>query len=87
MSEKLSDLRHKIDNIDKQILLLLKERIGFMKKIGGIKKQGSLSIRDDKREEEKLKIIEQKARKLGLPVAFITQLWTAIFIQSEEIEK
>ncbi len=87
MSEKLQDLRQKIDRIDDQILLLLKERIGFMEEIGTIKKQNSLSIRDDKREKEKLKIIEQKAEKLGLNVALITQLWSAIFIQSEEIEK
>jgi len=87
MSEKLQDLRQKIDRIDDQILLLLKERIGLMEKIGLIKKQSNLSIRDDRREKEKLKIIEQKAEKLELPVAFISRLWTAIFIQSEEIEK
>lgn len=87
MSEKLPDLRHRIDCIDDQILMLLKERIGFMKKIGGIKKQNSLSIRDDQREEKKLKIIEQKAKKLGLPVMLITQLWKVFFIHSEEIEK
>lgn len=86
MSEKLQDLRKKIDSIDDQILLLLKERIGLMEKIGLIKKQSNLCIRDDKREKEKLKIIEQKAEKLELPVAFISRLWTAIFIQSEEIE-
>ena len=87
MSEKLQDLRQKIDRIDDQILLLLKERIGLMEKIGLIKKQSNLSIRDDRREKEKLKIIEQKAEKLELPVGFISRLWTAIFIQSEEIEK
>jgi len=87
MSEKLQDLRQRIDRIDDQILLLLKERIGLMEKIGLIKKQSNLSIRDDRREKEKLKIIEQKAEKLELPVGFISRLWTAIFIQSEEIEK
>lgn len=87
MSEKLQDLRQKIDRIDDQILLLLKERVGFMEKIGTIKKQNGLSLRDDKREREKLEIIEQKASKLGLPVAFISRLWSAIFVQSEEIEK
>lgn len=87
MSEKLTDLRQKIDRIDDQILLLLKERIGFMEEIGKIKKQSSLSIRDDKREKEKLEIIEEKARKLGLPAGLIIQLWTVLFTRSEEIEK
>jgi chorismate mutase/prephenate dehydrogenase len=87
MNEKITELRQKIDRVDDQILLLLKQRIELMEKIGAIKKQGSLSIRDDEREREKLKTIEQKAKKLGLPAALVTQLWKAIFVQSEEIEK
>lgn len=87
MSEKILDLRQKIDRIDDQILLLLKERMGFMEKIGSIKKQNCISIRDEEREKEKLETVEQKAKKLGLPERLINQIWTAIFIQSEEIEK
>lgn len=87
MNEKLSDLRMEIDCIDDQILILLKERVECMEKIGNIKKQTCQSIRDDKREREKMEKIEQKAKKLGLPLRLINQLWTALFVQSEEIEK
>jgi chorismate mutase/prephenate dehydrogenase len=87
MSEKITDLRQRIDCIDDQILLLLRQRVELMEKIGEIKKQSSLSIRDDERERDKLKTIEQKAEKLGLPATLVTQLWTAFFIHSEEIEK
>lgn len=87
MIEELSELRQKIDDIDDQILLLLKQRIGFMEKIGRVKKQSNLSIRDDKREKEKLELIKEKAKRLGLPAALINRLWSALFKQSEEIEK
>lgn len=85
--ESIQIIRQKIDQIDEKILLLLKKRIDFMQKIGKIKKQSSLSIRDNQRERKKLKIIEEKAKKIGLPVQLINQLWTSLFTHSEEIEK
>ncbi|MBU4098931.1 chorismate mutase [Patescibacteria group bacterium] len=87
MSEKLIVLRNKIDQIDDQILSLLKKRISCMGKIGEIKKMDKLSIRDDKREKEKMKVIEQKGEKLGISLGLVTQVWTILFKQSEEIEK
>lgn len=87
MNEKLQDLRRKIDQIDDEILRLLKERVDLMEIIGKLKKQGNLSVRDVKREKEKLKIIDEKAKKLGLPADLTAQLWTFLFTYSEEIEK
>lgn len=87
MTDKLYSLRQKIDYIDNQILSLFKNRVDLMKKIGEIKKQNNLSIRDDQREKEKLKNIEQKAKNLGLPQNLIIQLWTTLFLHSEIIEK
>lgn len=87
MTKQLQIIRQKIDEIDDQILLLLKNRVDLMKEIGKIKKQNNLSVRDDQREKEKIKNIEQKAKELKLPPQLPTQLWTALFLYSEEIEK
>lgn len=87
MNENLLNLRKKIDSIDDHILQLLRDRIDFMEKIGEIKKQSSLSIRDGEREKKKMKIIEQKAKRMRLPLGLISQIWLVLFKQSEEIEK
>lgn len=87
MNKKLQDLRKKIDSTDDKILLLLRERIDLMGKIGKVKRESKLPLRDEGREREKLNIIEEKAKKLGLPDQLITQIWVFIFMYSEEIER
>jgi chorismate mutase len=87
MTKEILLLRQKIDKIDDGLLSLLKDRIELMEKIGKIKKQNSLSIRDKKREKQKIEIIEQKASSLKLPQQLIKKIWTLLFTHSEEIEK
>lgn len=87
MNNELADLRKKIDLIDDQILDLLKERVGKVEEIGRLKKQLNLPIRDSGREKEKIRLLEEKARKLNLPHQLITQLWNLLFLESEKIEK
>lgn len=53
--ERLYELRGRIDEIDKQIIELLEERIKVGKEIGKIKKELNLPIKDEEREREVLK--------------------------------
>lgn len=87
MNDNLKTLRQKIDEVDGQILSLLKNRIDLMKQIGETKKQNNLTIRDIQREKEKIEIMKQKAEKLNLPEQLINTVWTELFILSEKIEE
>ena len=55
--EKLLQLRENIDNIDNQILNLLKKRFEIVKKVKNVKKDNNLPILDSKREEKIFKDI------------------------------
>ncbi|MGB9959260.1 MAG: chorismate mutase [Candidatus Bathyarchaeales archaeon] len=85
--EKIPNLRRKIDEIDEKILLLLKDRIEVSKLIGKIKKENAVPIRDLQREEEKYRLILQKASELGLAldeVKGIYKIIMAMSIQAQE---
>ncbi|MGC8573839.1 MAG: chorismate mutase [Caldisphaera sp.] len=51
-TEELNILRNKIDEIDKQIINLLDERVSICKEIGKIKKIKKIKITDKSREKE-----------------------------------
>ncbi|MDP3882373.1 MAG: chorismate mutase [Nanoarchaeota archaeon] len=62
----ISELRVKIDSIDHQLLVLLKDRLELAEQIGAYKKEKGLPIRDIKREEEVLKERKSIASGLGI---------------------
>ena len=62
MSEELSDIRKKINEIDKKLVELLDERIGLCVQTGKIKKIKGIPIKDTAREQE----IYNKLRNLKL---------------------
>ena len=45
-------LRKKIDEIDEKVVLLLKDRIELCKRIGAVKRENGISVRDLQREDE-----------------------------------
>ena len=55
-----TDLRNKIDVIDKQIALLLKERFDIVKQIGEYKKENNLPITCKEREAEVIKNVTKE---------------------------
>lgn len=65
MKEILS-LRRKIDEIDDQIIVFLKERVAVCKSIGAIKRKREVSIRDSHREDELYTRVMRRASELGL---------------------
>ena len=61
MNEELNELRKYIDNIDRQIVNLIEERMKISVKVAEIKKKNNIAIFDPKREKE---IIESKIESL-----------------------
>jgi chorismate mutase len=59
-------LRKKIDAIDENFVLLLKDRIELCKRIGEIKEEKGLSIKDLRREDAVYLHIMGKALEFGL---------------------
>ncbi len=83
----LGKLRKEIDEIDKKILSLLGKRVALFKKIGLLKRQQQLPIKDHEREMEKLTELTKQGRKLGIDASFIKDLWKRIFQESYKIEE
>ena len=59
-------LRKQIDEIDKKIVYLLKDRIEHCKRIGKVKEENGLTVKDYQREDEVYLNIMGKALELGL---------------------
>lgn len=64
----LDEIRKDIDKVDKEILRLLIERLGYSEEVANYKKLNDLPILNAKREKEILDNIEKNGGKYGLPV-------------------
>ncbi len=75
----LIDLRKEIDEIDDHILDLIAKRQEVVKKIGTYKKNNNLPIVDNKREQEKLAVLKEKAEQVGTSYLLISQIWKILY--------
>jgi chorismate mutase len=64
--ENITTLRKKIDTIDENLVRLLKDRIELCKRIGKIKEENGLAVKDLRREDEVYLHVMGKALELGL---------------------
>ena len=77
-------MRKKIDNIDNDLIILLKKRFIIVKKLGKYKGNNGIKIRDKKREGEIIKKITRKSR---LNSGFVKKLYLLIFKESRRLQK
>jgi len=80
--ERISSLRKRIDEIDEQILCLLKERVEVCENIGLIKREQGIPVRDRQRENEQFTRITGKASKLGLKPQEVKTVYKEIIAMS-----
>jgi len=80
--ERISSLRKRIDEIDEQILSLLKERVDICENIGIIKREQGIPVRDRQRENEQYKRITGIALKLRLNPQEVRALYREIIAMS-----
>lgn len=84
LNNELLNLRNHIDQIDKDLILLIAERFRTAKSIGKIKSKINLEVSDIIRENEliqKLSVIDPIISK-----EFVNQLWSLIITESKKIQ-
>ncbi|MCW3997843.1 MAG: chorismate mutase [Candidatus Bathyarchaeota archaeon] len=64
--EQINQLREKIDDVDEQVLVLLRQRVEICRTIGILKKKSNMAIQDSSRENYVYETVKQKAADLGL---------------------
>lgn len=82
----LSELRERIDGIDRQFVALLNRRAGIVRSIGEIKKSRSLEVVDPQREEQVLARVVA-ANPGPFPNESLRSIYREIFAASHQIEE
>lgn len=80
----IEELRREIDETDEKITELFIKRLALSRKIGRIKKEKNLPVLDEKREEE---IIEKLSEKAGDDGEYIKELYKTVFGISRDLQK
>jgi len=86
MNEKLASLRRKIDEIDRDLVTLLAQRMGTVAKIVRLKSTHGVSNRAPEREQEILAARRTQAEELGASTDLIEDLFLRILRESYEPE-
>jgi chorismate mutase len=80
--DRISELRKRIDSVDRTILRLLEERLKIAREIMKIKIKKGLKITDRKRESEILKNLTKKTKNEILK-KYLFQIYRIIFKMSK----
>jgi len=83
----LEELRKEIDDIDHELLQTLVRRIDVVKQIGELKNAENMPIIDEKRREELLNSVAQRAKVFHLSEEFVKKLFQTIHDHAVEIQK
>jgi len=83
----LTKVRKEIDQLDDQLLKLIKKRAGLVKKVGLIKKKYKLPVINLKREAEIKVKLEKFAKQHDLNKEGLKKIWKALIDQAKVIEK
>ena len=81
-TEKVSELRHQIDQLDNQLLELLAKRMRVSREIGQYKKEHSMPVLQTNRYDEILQKRMTQAVELGMGADFMKEIMQAIHEES-----
>lgn len=84
--EKIEKLRHRIDQLDEEILRLLNERMRVVEEVGAVKKNRGLSVTDAARERDVLSRLG-KANTGPLPDSSVKNIYREIFSAAKNLEQ
>ena len=82
----LEDLRANIDDIDARMVKLLAERLNTAKRIGALKKRGSLQVQDTAREKDVIEHIRKLAVKEGISPEQVERIYQLIMAASRGVQ-
>ena len=80
----LKSAREEIENIDIQIIGLIKKRQDCALLIHNAKKEGNVSVRDEKQREAVLKRAYERAEKEGLSPEMTTEIFRILIEMNEK---
>ena len=86
MDKRILELRRQIDNLDEEIIQLLKTRMGISREVGKLKEKLDIPVEDTNRENE---IIERLTHQAGqnLSEQQLIRIFTAVFKSSKQVQK
>ncbi len=85
-TDKLSQFRNMIDEVDDELINVLKKRMTIIEEIGHYKKEHEITIFQLERWQEILKTRSQWAEKLGIPKSFIEKMCQHLHDESIRIQ-
>ncbi len=84
--DKLKMLRKLIDDIDNQLLDLVKSRMDVVVEIGNVKTENNVEVVDKEREEQIYVRLLAKAKEKGVKPEVVKKVWKSLLEISYEIE-
>ena len=86
MDKRILELRQQIDDLDEDIIQLLKKRMGISKEVGKLKEKLDMPVEDTNRENE---IIDRLTKQAGrnLSEEQLIRVFTAVFKSSKQVQK
>jgi chorismate mutase len=85
-TDKLSQFRNMIDEVDDELINVLKKRMSIIQEIGDYKKEHHITIFQLERWQEILRTRAQWAEKIGIPKAFIEKTCQLLHEESIRIQ-
>ena len=76
--KKIARLRERIDDVDQQLLELIKKRLDLAEQIGEVKKENKINIIDSSREKDLFVALEKKCSELKLDADIVSNIWHQI---------
>jgi chorismate mutase len=83
----ITSLRKEIDRMDKAMVNTIAKRLIIVQKIGILKKEKNLNVKDLKREEKLKKLHEQWAKKYRIQPKTIHKIFDLLINKSRELQK
>ena len=86
MDKRILQLRKEIDNLDEEIIRLLKKRMRFSKEVGKLKELLDIPVEDKMREKEIIDRLNTYAGK-SLSEEQLIRIFTAVFRSSKQVQE
>ena len=86
MDKRILTLRKQIDDLDEEIIRLLRTRMQISKKVGLLKEKLHIPIEDKMRENEIIERLTSKAGK-NFSEEQLIRIFTAVFKTSKQVQK
>ena len=86
MDKRILQLRKEIDNLDEEIIRLLKKRMHISKEVGKLKEILDIPVEDKMREKEIIDRLNTQAGK-NLSEEQLIRIFTAVFRSSKQVQE